>query len=283
MIPVQGAVYRSIRQFERKVVPQVDGIVFVSHAARQDFLSWFPEADTVPSEVIPNFVKPISTRHQKEIGDLVTIGGLEIAKNHRFLLQVLDEARKMGSQLTLDLYGDGSCRKDLERLTSFLDLTKQVRFRGFRPDAREFLPAYRMYVHASYSEALPLAIIEAMAAGLPIVTTSAGGAPELCRHGIEGEFWSLDDPRRAANLLLDFIGDETRRSAAGVAALKRYESHFHAAVVGPQLYAFLTHSTALESSCSGFSRPPRDGPSIETEAATSPNLDPSDGSLPPAQ
>ena len=84
----------------------------------------------------------------------------------------------MGTTLSLDIYGDGSYRKELERLASSLDLTEQVRFQGFRPDVREYLPGYRMYVHTSYSEALPMAIIEAMAAGLPIVATSAGGIPE---------------------------------------------------------------------------------------------------------
>ena len=74
-----------------------------------------------------------------------------------------------------------------------------------------------MYVHASYAEALPLAIIEAMAAGLPVVTTNVGGVAELCRDGIEG-LWSLDDPGKATQLLLDLIGDEEKRSAAGAAS-----------------------------------------------------------------
>ena len=75
--------------------------------------------------------------------------------------------------LTLDVFGDGPCRKDLLR-QAHLGLETQVRFRGFRPDVRDFLPGYRAYVHASYSESLPLAIIEAMAAGLPIVAGDTG-------------------------------------------------------------------------------------------------------------
>ena len=242
-IPERGHAYRSIRRFETEVVQQVDAIVFVSHASRKDFLSWLPEAAAVPSAVIHNFVAPIPCRPSESLGDLVTIGGLEITKNHRFLLHVLDRARRMGSPLTLDLYGDGSCRRDLEHLTSSLGLREYVRFHGHRSNVREFLPSYRMYVHASYAEALPLVIIEAMAAGLPVVTTSAGGAPELCRDGIEGRLWSLDDPCQAAQLLLDLIGDEAKRSAAGAASYKRYKEYFHAEVVAPRLYNFLMQST----------------------------------------
>ncbi len=241
-IPEQGRVYRSIRQFESEVVQQVDAIVYVSHAAREDFLSWLPEAAAVPSGVIHNFVAPVPSRPTEHLGDLVTIGGLETAKNHQFLLHVLDEARRMGSPLTLDLYGDGGCRRDLEHLTSSLGLRESVRFHGHKSDVRKFLPGYGAYVHASYAEALPLAIIEAMAAGLPIVTTNAGGAPELCRDGIEGRLWSLDDPRQAAQLLLDLIGDGAKRSAAGAASYKRYQDHFRSEVVAPRLYNFLMDS-----------------------------------------
>jgi glycosyltransferase involved in cell wall biosynthesis len=176
------------------------------------------------------------------------VGSLEIAKNHRFLLHVLHEARLMGTSLTLDVYGEGRCRKDLERLARSLNLTEHVRFHGFRSEVRQSLPAYRVYVHASYSEALPFAILEAMAAGLPIVAARAGVSPELFQDGIEGRLWPLDDPKRAATVLLDLIDDEPRRSAAAAASLEQFENHFQSSIVGPDLYSFLTQPIALESS-----------------------------------
>jgi glycosyltransferase involved in cell wall biosynthesis len=280
-ISVDGGRYLSIRDFEKSVVPQVDGIVFVSDAVRRDLLSWLPEAGVVPWATIPNFLRPLSAQPQGEIGDLVTVGSLEIAKNHRFLLQVLSEARAMGSSLTLDVYGDGRCRRDLERLASALDLTEHVRFRGFRADVRDFLPSYRAYVHASYAEALPFAILEAMAAGLPIVAASAGGIPEIFQDGVEGRFWSLDDPRQAATLLLEFLGDETRRSAAGAACLERYDNYFNSAVVGPQLYAFLAQSPAVRSSPSDATFAPSDPPRTISGDLISESVDPRHGRLRP--
>ena len=194
----EGAVFRAIRQLERQVIPRVDGLVYVSRWARDALLSWLPEAAEVPSAVIGNFVAPIASEPLHEpIGDLVTTGNLDIVKNHRFLLTVLAEASRAGRALTLDVFGEGPCRKDLVQQAHSLGLEEQVRFRGFRPDVRDFLPGYRAYVHASYSESSSLAIIEAMAAGLPIVAGDIGPISELCDGGTEARFWPLDNPAQA--------------------------------------------------------------------------------------
>jgi glycosyltransferase involved in cell wall biosynthesis len=232
--------FRGIRRAEREIIPQVDGLVYVSRWGRDALLSWLPEATAVPSTVIGNFVAPLRLETDREpLGDLATIGNLDLVKNHRFLLRVLAEAKQAGRSLTLDVFGEGPCQKDLLRLTRSLGLAEQVRFRGFRPDVREFLPGYRAYVHASYSESLPLAIIEAMAAGLPIVTADIGGISELCDDGVEARFWSLDDPARAAATLVDLLDCEPARLKAASAASERFRRDFDADVIGPRLRSFL--------------------------------------------
>jgi glycosyltransferase involved in cell wall biosynthesis len=242
-IPRGGSVFRTIRQVEREVIPQVDALVFVSRWGRDALLSWFPEAAAVPSTVIGNFVAPLPLESGREpLGDLVTVGNLDLVKNHRFLLRVLAEAKQAGRSLTLDVFGEGPCRKDLLQLTRSLGLVEQVRFHGFRPDVRESLPHYRAYVHASYSESLPLAIIEAMAAGLPIVTADIGGISELCDDGVEARFWSLDDPARAAATLIGLLDCEPARLKAASAASDRFRRDFDADVIGPRLWSFLLRS-----------------------------------------
>ena len=180
---------------------------------------------------------------QEPLGDLVTIGNLDLVKNHRFLLAVLAEAKRAGQSLTLDVFGEGPCRKDLLRLTRSLGLAEQVRFRGFRSDVRDFLPRYRAYVHASYSESLPLAIIEAMAAGLPIVTGDIGGISELCDDGVEARFWPLDDPAKAAATLIGLLDYEPGRLKVANAARVRFGRDFDADIVGPRLRSFLLGMT----------------------------------------
>jgi glycosyltransferase involved in cell wall biosynthesis len=240
-----GTVFRAIRQAEREVVPQVDGLVYVSKWARDALLNWLPEAATVPYAVIDNFVAPLYPEHDpKPLGDLVTIGNLDIVKNHRFLLRVLAEARLAGRSLTLDVFGEGPCRKNLLQLTRSLGLEDQVRFHGFRPDVRQFLPGYRAYVHASYSESSSLAIIEAMAAGLPIVVGNIGPISELCDDGAEARFWPLDDPAQAAVTLLDLLDCEPTRAMAARVAKERFHRDFDADVVVPRLLSFLQGKTS---------------------------------------
>jgi glycosyltransferase involved in cell wall biosynthesis len=236
-----GAVFRRIRKLEQDVIPAVGGLMYVSEWARSALLSWLPAAADIPSTVIDNFVTPPPPRDADEqlLADLVTIGHLEPVKNHRYMLEVLAEAAKMGRLLTLDIFGDGPLRKDLLRQTEALGLTRQVRFRGYRSDVREFLPRYRAYVHASYSESSSLAIIESMAAGLPIVAASIGPIAELCDDGAEARFWPLDDPAAAARILLPFLADEEARSKAAAAALARFSQRFDASLMAPRLLSFL--------------------------------------------
>ena len=111
-----GSVFRAIRQLEREVIPQVDGLVYVSRWARDALLSWFPAAAAVPYAVIGNFVAPLRRGPEQEpLGDLVTIGHLEPVKNHRFMLEVLAGAKQAGRSLTLDVFGEGPLHKDLVR------------------------------------------------------------------------------------------------------------------------------------------------------------------------
>ncbi len=154
-----GIVFRRIRQAERDTIPRLDGMVHVSAWGRDSLLSWLPEAGAVPSSVISNFVDAPDARPSQELlADLVSTGKLEDRKNHRFLLEVLAEANRAGRRLTLDVFGDGPLRRELPHLARSLGLESQVRFRGFRTDVREFLPRYRVYVHAASAEsaAFPL-------------------------------------------------------------------------------------------------------------------------------
>jgi glycosyltransferase involved in cell wall biosynthesis len=236
----EGLVFRGIRRAERTTVPTVDGIVYVSDWARQAVSTWLPEATEVPSAIVPNFLSPL--QHEPSdapLRDLVSTGTLDVMKNHRFLLKVLAAARLRGRSLTLDIIGNGPLRSDLLEMARSLGLDSQVRFLGFRRDVRDFLPNYRLYVHSSYTETSSLAIIEAMCAGLPILAAPVGGVPELFDDGVEGRYWSLDDPARAAAILIDLLENEPERLAAAKAARDRFSRQFDANVVVPRLLAFL--------------------------------------------
>jgi glycosyltransferase involved in cell wall biosynthesis len=240
MIARDGTVFRRIRRLERTVLPRVDGLMYVSNWARTALVGWLPEAAAVPSTVIDNFVSPVSAGPDGEpLADLVTMGHLEPVKNHRYMLEVLAEAARTGRRYSLDVYGEGPLRGDLLRQATALGLDGQVRFRGFDPGVRSLLPRYRAYAHASYSESSSLAIIESMAAGLPIVAGNIGPIAELCTEGVEARFWPLDDPAKAAAVLSGLLDSEPDRLRAAAAAQERFRREFDAEVIAPRLWAFL--------------------------------------------
>jgi glycosyltransferase involved in cell wall biosynthesis len=201
----------------------------------------------VRSAVIPNFVvDPLlptqarpAGRHISNAADLVAVGGLEIRKNQQFLLAVLHAANQMGRRLTLDIVGDGPCRHRLERRARSLGIKDQVRFLGFRLDARALLRGHRVFVHAATREPFGIVIIEAMGSGLPVVSSDAGGITEVFEPGVEGLVWPLDDPRAAARVLIDLLEDEARLTRMSAAARARFERSFDATVIGPLLEQFL--------------------------------------------
>jgi glycosyltransferase involved in cell wall biosynthesis len=247
-IKQDGTVFRGIRALEQAVIPEVDGLVYVSEWARRALTGWLPAAGSVRSAVIGNFVAAApNTTAQGPQADLVTTGHLEPVKNHRYLLQVLAAANEQGHQLTLDVFGEGPLLAELRELAQSLGVAGQVRFRGFQRNIRDYLPGYRAYVHASYSESSSLAIMEAMAAGLPIVAGNIGPIGELCDDGAEARFWPLDDPARAAATLLTLLGDETARSSAARAASARFHSDFDADVVAPRLVSFLLGAASVRA------------------------------------
>jgi glycosyltransferase involved in cell wall biosynthesis len=248
MIARDGIVFRQIRGLERDVLPRVDGLMYVSNWARTALAGWLPEAAAVPSTVIDNFVSPASAGPGGDpLADLVTMGHLEPVKNHRYMLEVLAEAARTGRRYTLDVYGEGPLRGDLLRQATALGLDGQVRFRGFDPGVRSLLPRYRAYVHASYSESSSLAIIESMAAGLPIVAGNIGPIAELCTEGVEARFWPLDDPAKAAAVLSGLLDSEPDRLRAAAAARERFRREFDAGVIAPRLWAFLREPQSATS------------------------------------
>lgn len=241
LITADGHVARAIERSEREIVAHLDGIVYVSRATRDEFIEAVPQAAEIRSEVVHNFVRPVQAiTNTQYLADLVTVGSLSWEKNQEFLLRVLALAKQAGRPYTLDIYGTGPLRQHLKRTADDLGLAGQVRFRGFDPYVRTALPAYRAYVHACPVETGPIALIEALAAGLPVVAAPQGGTVELFSDGAEGRYWPLHDPNVASHILIDLLEDETARQAAACAASARFRTFFDARLVGPRLEAFLT-------------------------------------------
>jgi len=246
-ITPEGKVARSILSSERRSLGSLDAVLYVSSAARKHFHSSLPASLATKSYVIPNFISPIHPPNEPcTIGDLVTVGALENEKRHDFLLDVLHAAKALGHIYTLDIYGKGPLRARLQQRAATLGVASQVRFRGFQPAVRAMLPCYRAYVHACTTEAGPIAIVEAMAAGLPVFAPDCGGATELFTNGVEGYHLPAEDPRAAARALIAALDNPGSLAAAGYAAKERFARHFSTSQVAPRLLEVLLAASTTE-------------------------------------
>lgn len=112
---------------------------------------------------------------------IVSAGRLAPDKGYVDLLDAIDQVRRTHPDVLLVIAGTGRLKDQLEARIGECDLHGHVRLLGLRDDVREILAAADLYVSASLREGLPITILEAMAAGLPVVATSVGEVPELLR------------------------------------------------------------------------------------------------------
>lgn len=121
--------------------------------------------------------------------------------------------------------GDGAERGTLEALAGRLDIAPRIRFLGHRDDAREWLAGCDVYVNCSISEGVSLTILEAMAAGLPVIATRVGGTPEVVDESC-GRLVPARDAKALASALSDLAREDARRHTLGTAARGRVEARF---------------------------------------------------------
>lgn len=245
-IPRGGAVFRSLRQEEDRVLAEVDGLVHVSAYNQALLEARVPATRGIPHEVIPNFVEPRDPVATSQYADLVTVGGLEPRKNHRYLIEVLAVAAQRGHRYTLSIIGAGPERSSLEELVRRRGVQDLVTFLGHQDDPQRLMAGHRLYCHASRMESFGISLLEAMSVGLPVAAAPVGGIPEIVRDGIEGFFWSLDDASGGADRLVGLLEDEDARSAMASAARERLLTTFTTERVAPRLIEFLCARAQVE-------------------------------------
>lgn len=157
---------------------------------------------------------------------LLCVARLAPAKNHALLLQTVALLRESGRDVSLTLVGDGPLRGRLEELARELGISERVRFAGRRTDTPAFYRDCDLFVLLSDYEGMPMSIIEAMASGLPVVATRAGGVGELVDDGVSGALVEAD-AAAAAEAIAAICDDPAlyaRLSAGAVRTSSRYSA-----------------------------------------------------------
>ena len=157
---------------------------------------------------------------------LLCVARLAPAKNHALLLRTVARLRESGRDVSLTLVGDGPLRGRLEELARELGISERVRFAGRRTDTPAFYRDCDLFVLLSDYEGMPMSIIEAMASGLPVVATRAGGVAELVDDGVNGALVEAD-AAAAAEAIAAICDDPAlyaRLSAGAVRTSSRYSA-----------------------------------------------------------
>ncbi|MGQ0849018.1 MAG: glycosyltransferase family 4 protein [Actinomycetota bacterium] len=232
--PLAQLAYSAI---ERRAARWCDRIVTVSHHHRQVALAkGIAPAEkivAIPNGVVTGRAETSQSRAESRgrLGVqnhfvILSTGRLADQKGLEYLIRAVPLITSPAAPLKVLLAGDGPLRTDLEALTSRLGLTDLIEFLGFRNDIGDLLAASDLVALPSLWEGLSISLLEAMAAGKPVVTTAIGSNCEVTGDGRAAVLVPPKDPVSLARGLQSLIDDEMRRYELGRRAQLEQERRY---------------------------------------------------------
>jgi len=158
---------------------------------------------------------------------LGTVGTLNFQKGIQYLIKAMPKVLKEFPETRLEIVGEGSFRRTLEKLTKKLKLEDKVIFSGFLKEIEEKMREFDVYIQPSLSESFGLAIIQAMSLGIPIVATNAGGIPEVVTAGKSGLLVEPGNPTALAEAIIQILRDPKRAKEMGDLAREEVKIKFN--------------------------------------------------------
>ncbi|MEM4402525.1 MAG: glycosyltransferase, partial [Candidatus Caldarchaeum sp.] len=211
-------------------------IICVSEYDRQLALR-FQVASREKLVVIPNGLEPEPFRAPTErralrvqlgasdaVGIVTMVGRLAPPKDFETLITAWEGLKAPGWQLWI--VGEGPLRLRLEELVHAKGLDERIKFLGERRDVPDILKASDIFVLTSRWEGMPLTLIEAMLAGLPVIATRVGGVPELVEDGVTGLLVPPKDALTLRSALERLLSSAETRQRMGEAGRHRALEHF---------------------------------------------------------
>jgi L-malate glycosyltransferase len=237
-----------------------DALLAVSEAVRRDYAGRLPfrEVSRLYNYLdLQAFQEPGETRAaaRDQLGwaerdfILLTIARLAPEKGHAYLVRAMAAILRTIPHARLVLVGDGPQEAPLKALAHDLGIAHRVSALGSRRDIARLLAASDLFVFPSTGEAFGIAVIEAMAAGLPVITTRVDGLDEVVRHGQDGLLVPPADAGALTAAVVQLFEDARLRAALAREARATVARRFSVNVMLPQLedlYWSLLHGGRLE-------------------------------------
>ena len=176
--------------------------------------------------VEPALIEPVT--HQQTGRRLLYTGRLAAVKGLPILLESLVTLKANHPELLLTVVGDGADRQSLEQLTAQLGLANHVNFVGYQSQAkvRQYMQETDVFVLPSFAEGVPVSLMEALAAAVPVVTTQIAGVGELVENGVSGYLVPPGNAQLLAERIDRLLSDPALRTAFGAAGRVKVAEEF---------------------------------------------------------
>ncbi len=160
-----------------------------------------------------------------------TVGRLDVEKGHEILLEAAQEVIQSCPEAAFVIAGQGPIESDLKKTAEKLKLSQRVTFTGYFRNLSKILGIMDIFVLPSLSEGLPLTLLEAMAAGKPIVATDVGGVPELIINGQTGLLVKSRSARELSKAILELVQNKEKARGLGEKAREAVLNNFSSEVM----------------------------------------------------
>ena len=171
-----------------------------------------------------------------------SIGRLSREKGYELLIDALWRVKERGIDASLVIIGDGSLRRNLTDYANERGIADKVLMPGYRRDACRFMPLFSVFAISSYTEGLPITLLEAMRARLPIVATAVGGVPEVLESGEVGCLVKPGDAGELAAAIMRLHDEPSYSAALSERAYKRLTTYYSSATMAEKYHQiYLRH------------------------------------------
>lgn len=169
-----------------------------------------------------------------------SLGRLVPAKSYQILIEAVKHLRHLGYDMQLWIAGEGPERKYLQRYIQLLELSQHVKLLGEK-NAGEFLKEIDIFSMSSVREGIPVALLEAMAHGLPVALTDVGGISEVIEDGMDGLLCPPSQPKALSGNITKLVNDPGLRKKLGTNAIQKIYHKYNMNKIISQ-YEFLYQS-----------------------------------------
>jgi glycosyltransferase involved in cell wall biosynthesis len=221
----------------------------ISYFCRSQAAIFAPQQRWDRLHIVHCGIEPERYEPSAHLGDpprLLFVGRIAKVKGVAVLLEAMSKLSETHPVLQLDIVGDGPDRPEMERNVAELGLSDRVTFLGYRSQAEvaELLETTDVFVLPSFAEGVPVTLMEAMGAAVPVVTTQVGGITELVVDGETGFIVRPGDPDVLADRIARLVDDPELRRRMGRRGREVVEADFTNRTEASRLKSLFEHSRA---------------------------------------